>query len=79
MNAPAVKKTHSLFLERGTSQGKVETREATAEPPATAATIAGRAQQRSVPVDVKRARKLISFLLMSFNLNLPVCWKASIF
>ncbi len=41
--------------------------------------MAGRAQQTKVPVDVKRARKLISFLLMSFNLNLPPDWKASIF
>ncbi len=67
----------SLFLEIGTSQGNVETRDATADPPATTATRAGRAQQRRVPVDVKRARKLITFLLMSLNLNLPPYWKAS--
>lgn len=52
------------------SQGKVDTNEATAAPPATAAIVAGSAQHRSVPVEVKRARTLDR---LCFVVLLPVC------
>jgi hypothetical protein len=53
---PDPRKIHSLFWESGTSQGKVDTIDMTALPPARAARADGSAQHRSVPVEVKSAR-----------------------
>ena len=64
---PEIRKIQPFSLEIGINKGKVLINEATALPPATAASVAGNAQQSNVPVDENKAKKR-----RTFSLNISV-------
>lgn len=64
--APAPKKSQCLCIDKGISQGKTETNEPTAAPPAITDKMAGSAQQRRVALEPNRLKKSTSFFHISF-------------